>query len=193
MASAHKRAPFRSSHLRQVSSGNSARLQNELDEPRLNATGDPFACSQSAKSDLPVRRLCTLWVHDEVFSTDDVLVNLAQIHAENIKAGDTMQIVALKNPSEYPSVDDETQGQPESQGKRTKAPLDPKSTSTFSSVKRIGTGETNGFDEHLIDSTRRHLFTVKETSSNQNAKKPGLQVGFAKTFLSGSSQVLIFS
>lgn len=167
-ALASTRTNFRSSHLRQVSiSSSTARSESSNHPGRL--VEQPADNAQYEKlSEHPFDQIYSLWIHDESFSTDDVLINTSQIHANNIKGGDLMQILPLKNPVKYePNNNDNHQQVSKNQANKRGPSNDRKSNSSFS---------TSVVGGHPVDLARRHIFTVKETDSNQNAKQPGLQV-----------------
>lgn len=166
-ALASTRTNFRSSHLRQVSISSSTARPESSNHPG-RVVEQPVDNSQIEKlSELPFDQIYSLWIHDESFSTDDVLINISQIHANNIKGGDLMQIVPLRNPVIYESNNDNHQQVSKNQANKRELSNDRKSNSSFS---------TSVVGGHPVDLARRHIFTVKETDSNQNAKQPGLQV-----------------
>lgn len=117
-------------------------------------------------SERPFRQICSLWIHDEAFSTDDVLVSKSQI-ADGTKEGEVMQIAPLRKPAKHASNPNESQkqfGDP-----ATKSGSSNDRASAFSSSTAI-------FGDHTVDFARRHIFTLKEINPSQDAKQPGLQV-----------------
>lgn len=117
-------------------------------------------------SERPFRQICSLWVHDEAFSADNVLVNKSQT-ADGIKEGEVMQIAPLRKPAKRTSNLNESQ-------KQYGDPV----TKSGSSNERASTlsSSTTMSGDHTVDFTRRHVFTMKEINSSQDAKQPGLQV-----------------
>ena len=170
-ALASTRTNFRSSHLRQVSISSSTARPDGSDHPG-RVVEQPVDNSQCEKlSEHPFDQIYSLWIHDESFSTADVLINTSQIHANNIKEGGLMQIVPLRNPVNYESnSNDNHQLASKNQANKRELSNDRKSNSSFS---------TSVVGGHPVDLARRHIFTVKETDSNQNAKQPGLQVCYS--------------
>lgn len=83
--------PFRSSHLRKVSVGSSTAAHQHTANSVIESS--PITFPQSGKSSNPsVRRLCSLWVHDESYAAEDVLVNLSQFPVDNIRVGDLLYV-----------------------------------------------------------------------------------------------------
>ncbi|KAL1962904.1 hypothetical protein VTN77DRAFT_9082 [Rasamsonia byssochlamydoides] len=93
------RGPSRGSHLRQVSA---ASLDSTSTGPSLLGTSqyDPSAANE--KSDKQpgaglYRQLCTLWVHDESFSREEVLFNSSAFSETGVKPGDVIEITLVRN------------------------------------------------------------------------------------------------
>src|SRR5580700_8765172 len=55
----------------------------------------PPSTSSGARRRDPVERRCTVWVHEEQYSKEEVLLNLDLFPANTVKPGDLMAIVAL--------------------------------------------------------------------------------------------------
>ncbi|KAI9848065.1 MAG: vacuolar membrane-associated protein iml1 [Sclerophora amabilis] len=133
-------------------------------------------------------RRCTLWVHDEFFSKDDVLVNLALFPDGFARIGDLAKLVAFKSDTtnrdaEHPlpaarrsgrtrSQDDDGEG--DDQGYATPEPPVTRHDSvhpTADSDTTLDEGEDDYLEQHL-----RYVFVVKDLSNEQRSRQPKLQV-----------------
>src|ERR1700722_4834583 len=76
-------------HRRATSASSEDTVRGASDDPQLQGKSihDPSA---------PKPELASLWVHDESFSKDEVLVNPDTFHHVRVAAGDLIQIVALR-------------------------------------------------------------------------------------------------
>lgn len=167
-ASASRGLPFRSSHLRQVSTGSSMTGQHGLTNSGLEALRSSANFAGWAKSsNAPVRRLCSLWIHDESFSTEDVLVNLSQFPTDKINIGDLLQIMAIDESNKDTLDVNQFQSPSSNRGKKKDFSRDGEPS---------GIRGTPHFNELRFDLSKRHVFVVKATSLEQNLKQPGLQV-----------------
>ena len=95
MAKLMRPTTSQSSHLRHVSNGSSATKQNDGDNAREFVRdfgpGSPLAERHGSNT---VRRLFTLSIHDETFSSDDVLLNIS--HDASIPIGCLLRLIPLK-------------------------------------------------------------------------------------------------
>src|SRR3954471_5761443 len=87
-----RRGAIRVSHLRQVSNGS---VESPYNSRPLTAASDTGTAQYDPPPLKPaVERRCNLWVHEEAFSKDEVVLNLDLF--PEVKAGELMAIVALK-------------------------------------------------------------------------------------------------
>ncbi|MCJ1466363.1 vacuolar membrane-associated protein iml1 [Pseudocyphellaria aurata] len=169
--------PFRTSHLRKVSVGrsstaahqqtaNSAIEATPITFPQLGVSSDPF-----------VRRLCSLWVHDESYAAEDVVVNLSQFPVDNIRVGDLLQIIAIRDRDQ--DVEKNRSSMQNDGGDRIKkrdTSHDREASAPVSIASAAAIPGASHLDELHLDRSKRYEFVVKRTTPEQNAKQPGLQV-----------------
>ena len=104
------------------------------------------------------------------------MVNFNQFTADNINVGDLLQIMAIDE-SDKDTIDGNKKQSPSSDRVKKKDSLrdgeasSPVSMATSSSIQAVP-----HFNELRLDPSKRHVFVVKKTSSEQNLKQPGLQV-----------------
>ena len=125
-----------------------------------------------AKSGVSVRLLCSLAIHDESFSKDDVLINLALFHGSDVKAGTLMQLTALKG-----SIETIVHG----------------GTSQNAVQKPATAADIQPED---VDVNRHHVFRAKATSEEMLLKQPTVQISISRQVehasgLEKGSQVLV--
>jgi DEP domain-containing protein 5 len=170
------RGPPRSSHLRQISNISAGTISSLA--PNASVQGD---CSEpqddifngEAIQPKHVQRICTLWVHEESFSREDVILNFALFPKGSVRAGDLAEIVALKSNSEVRDFQDAV-------------PKNPRDSNTFEGSP-IGAGAERRRSPsntlNLEDTTnkslqsKRYVFIAKDMSSEQKLRQPNLQVG----------------
>lgn len=190
--------PFRSSHLRKVSIGSSTAAHQHAANSATEAIGSQPSFSDFGKFPNPsVRRLCSLLIHDDSFSAEDVVVNLSQFPADNIHEGDLLyvptrrlvmcatndddrcrrQITALKDPNhDVENNRNCMQTGSSNPNRKRDASHDRQASAPVSIAAAAGIQGPPHRDELGLDPSRRHVFVVKGTSSEQNAKQLGLQV-----------------
>jgi hypothetical protein len=166
-----RRGVPRASHLRQVSNGSS--ISTAGPRPKTPAS-NPTSSTGPARD--PIDRRATVWVHDEHFSKDDVVLNLNLFLPGSVREGEVLAIVPLKTDS---SVRDFQSGN--AAGKKD---LDGFSVSMqrerSSSNSRL---PTNGFttaSKHDVNANKPYLFVVRDMLKEQKIKYPGLEVSIAK-------------
>jgi hypothetical protein len=120
----------------------------------------------------PIERRCNLWVHDEAFSKEEVVLNLDLF--PDVEAGELMAIVALKTDSGIRDFQEKTQKKDvdnlTTAMQRERSNSNPKSP-----------GQVNGTDgKHDLGLGKRYLFIAKDISKELKAKHPGLEVSVAK-------------
>lgn len=123
-------------------------------------------------SGVSVRLLCSLSIHDENFSKEDVVINLALFPGSDVKPGTLMQLTALKGSIE--TVVPGVKSQSAVQNPTTAAHIQPED----------------------VDVNRHHVFSAKPTSEEMLLKQPHIQVSISRRVEHASgfekgSQVLV--
>jgi hypothetical protein len=122
----------------------------------------------------PIERRCILWVHDEGFSKDEVVLNLDLF--PEVKAGELMAIVALKTDSGVRDFQDKAQpSKKEGDALATTMQRDPSNSNPRSPIL------ANGNDAmHDVDLGNRYLFIAHDMCKEMKVKQPSLEVSVAK-------------
>ncbi|KAI9852137.1 MAG: vacuolar membrane-associated protein iml1 [Thelocarpon superellum] len=129
-----------------------------------------------------VRRLCTLWVQDDKFSREDVILNPTIFPPDAVKIGDLVEIAAVESTvaardfqDVAPPPVDEMQLQEPSNALdgSIQAAIEAKAGDSARSVDVKWNIDDEG-DE--VDQQRRYLFLVKDLSHEHKSKQPNLQV-----------------
>jgi hypothetical protein len=121
-----------------------------------------------------VERRCNLWVHEESFSKNDVVLNLDLF--PDVKPGDLMAIVSLKADL---GVRDFQEKAHTPKKDADNLPATMRSERSNSNPK--SPSQASGTDiRSEVELGRRCLFIVKPMSSEMKAKQPGLEVSVAK-------------
>jgi hypothetical protein len=167
---APRRGIQRASHLRQVSNGSSDTFGSR---PATEASDTGTIQNDPVPPSLPTERKCILWVHDEGFSKEEVVLNLDLF--PDVKAGDLMAILALKTDTGVRDFQDKAQ------------PLkkDVEALSATMERERSGShprspGFVNGSYAKILDVGNRCLFIAKDMPKEIKAKQPTLEVSVAK-------------
>lgn len=104
------RGPMKRSHLRQVSAPSvdslsvpqsqspEALYNDERSHQDVHATPDERTIRLSSGS--LERRQCSLWVHDETFSREEILFNQAAFSDLNVNVGDVIEILPVRSPGD---------------------------------------------------------------------------------------------
>lgn len=88
------RGPMRQSHLRQVSA---ASLETLSTASHVSRDHDPTPDERTVRiSTSANRRQCTLWVHDETFSREEILFNPAALGESGVQIGDVVEILPAR-------------------------------------------------------------------------------------------------
>lgn len=125
-----------------------------------------------ANSGVSVRLLCSLSIHDENLTKEDVVINLALFHGSDVKAGTLMQLTALKG-----NIETNVHGV-KSQNAMQK------------STTAVDVQAAN------VDRNRHHVFSAKAMSEEMLLKQPQVQISISRRLEHASgfekgSQVLI--
>ncbi|KAH7411256.1 vacuolar membrane-associated protein-like protein IML1 [Cadophora sp. MPI-SDFR-AT-0126] len=173
-----RRNTQRASHLRQVSNGSSETTIMSRPTTAASDTGtiqhDPIPLK------LTIERKCVLWVHDEAFSREDVVLNLDLF--PEVKPGELMAVTALKTEPGVRDFQEKSQtGKRDSDTlstsmQRERSSSNPKSPGTVN-----GSANRHGSDaKHDPDLWNRYLFLARDMPKDMKAKQPNLEVSIAK-------------
>lgn len=172
LPSTPRRGPQRSSHLRQVSNSGSDTPYNSRPVSVTSDTGtiqhDPVPLK------LPVERKCVLWVHDEGFSKDEVILNLSLF--PDVKAGEAMAIVGLKLDTSIRDFQDKNQGSMHESDtlsagmQRERSSSNPRSPISASPNEFKNEGDLG----------KRYLFIAQDMPKEMKAKHSNLEISVAK-------------
>ncbi|KAF6232680.1 hypothetical protein HO173_009119 [Letharia columbiana] len=172
MANQDLSRPLRASHLRHMSTGSSTTFHGAGHADDTAPGAHIGSTAPKAESGVSVRLLCSLSVHDENLSTEDVVINSALFHGNEVKAGTLMQLTALKGNVETIIHG----GKPQNTMQKPTAAAD--------------------VQPENVDLGRHHIFSVKPISEEMLLKQPNVQIsisrriGHASGFEKGS-QVLV--
>ena len=139
-----------------MSTGTSAIFHGpvQADESVPDAHGVSTAPQTKPGVSMPL--LCSLSVHDENASKEDVLVNLALFHGSHVKAGTLMQLTALKGniePMDYDGKSHNAMQKP-----IAAAPVQPEN----------------------VDANRHHVFSAKAMGEEMLLKQPNLHISISR-------------
>ena len=123
----------------------------------------------------PVERRCVLWIHDEQFSKEEVVLNMDLFPAGSVKPGDLIAIVALKTDVAVKDFQDKNLSA--KKGTELSASLQP---DTNFEEQKSSTGSVSVDGQHNVDKEKRYLFAVKDMSKEIKAKQSNLEISIAK-------------
>jgi hypothetical protein len=158
------------SHLREVSNGSS----EAYDSRPTTASDTGTVQYDPAPSPLPVERKCMLWVHDEGFSKEEVVLNLDLF--PDIKPGDLVAIIALKSDSSARDLQEKAHGVKRDAETLTSSIQWERNTSHPRSPGPNGGGHA----KHHADLGNRYLFIAKDMPKDIKSKQPSLEISVAK-------------
>lgn len=92
------RGPMRRSHLRQVSAASLETASTTQSLETAHRDDGPAPDEKSARLSITslTRRQCTLWVHDEMFSREEILLNQSAFGENEVKVGDVVEILPMR-------------------------------------------------------------------------------------------------
>jgi DEP domain-containing protein 5 len=130
--------------------------------------------SSNSKAREVFERRVEIWVHDEQFSKEDVVLNLDVFPHDRVKAGDLMAIIGLRSDvAKQQGVDFAARKIAES----LSGSLQPYSTTN----DRKSSEDSNSVDSRRdLDLDRRYLFAVKDMTPEMKSKYPNLEISVAK-------------
>ena len=121
-----------------------------------------------------IERRCNIWVHDESFSRDEVVINLDLF--PDVESGWLMAIVALKTDSGIRDFQDKAQTSKLNGETGAPAPQPDRGHTNLKNPVQVNGSEGN----HDINHSRRYLFIGKDMSKEMKAKQSGLEISVAK-------------
>jgi hypothetical protein len=134
-----------------------------------------------------VQKVCTLWVHDENFSRDDVLFNSDKFSELPATPGSLIQILGLKqvtsvrdfqSTNPLTSVKDVTQTKTDSSSRESTHASHSRRTrrgSVILTLDENGQPIQGGRD---VDSEKSYIFVAKPMPADLKSKQPNLQVSY---------------
>ncbi|WEW57742.1 vacuolar membrane-associated protein iml1 [Emydomyces testavorans] len=165
------------SHRRQLNpaSAESSSIRASVPSLQDSRTDATTAGSHQSPPRSPVKRTCTLWVHDEAFSREEVLCNLQDLSDLGLKVGSLVEISPAQG--EHPA----SRTRPEFRSKYFQS-----EASLISSRSTIGSGGNTLRSAYGADPRNRQqripgrlLFVVKPFPPEIGSKHPSLQVSVA--------------
>jgi hypothetical protein len=167
-----RRGVPRASHLRQVSNGSPE--ETSSNRPMTGSSDIGKIQHDSLPLKTSAERRCTLWVHDDAFSREEVVLNLELF--PDVKPGALMAIVALKTDSGVRDFQEKTLSL-----KPIVETPGAKSYTEWSQSKPKSPSQVNGPDaSYDIDLGKRYLFVARDMPLDMMAKKGNLEVSVAK-------------
>ncbi|KAI5290549.1 vacuolar membrane-associated protein iml1 [Ascosphaera aggregata] len=158
------RGPSRSSHLRNMSAASPDSEHPSPQGSQSTASGTSKHLLSSPIASI-TQRVCTLWVHDESFSREDVLLNLEAFADLAINVGDLVEVTS------YPSVK-----QRESHASHFSRH---RSDGGHPDAGSAHTSITNCSSSAPYHSNSGLVFLVKSLSPELRARQPNLQISIA--------------
>ena len=163
MAHQDSSRPLHASHLRHMSTGSSTTFHGPVHPDVMVSEAQVVSTPPQTKSGASVPFLCSLSVHDENFSREDVVMNLALFHASDVKAGTLMQLTALKSNIE---------------------PIDQDGKSHSAMHKPIAAAHVQ---LENVDVSRHHVFSAKSMSEEMLWKQPNVYISISRRVQHASS------
>lgn len=91
------RGPMRRSHLRQVSAASLETLSTAHSLEASHRDHGPTPDERAVRLSLGLtRRQCTLWVHDEMFAREEILLNQSAFGESGVQPGDVVEILPVR-------------------------------------------------------------------------------------------------
>lgn len=163
-APASRRRAHGASHLREVSNDSSNTIEEEQ--------SDTGTIQHDPRS--PMEQQVVLWVHDDGFSKEDVVLNLDLF--PDVRAGDLMAIVASKTEPTTRDFQDKSQ----STRKDTENIAASMRRDRSSSYPRSPGPNIESDTRHGDDVGKRYVFIAKDMPKDMKTKQPDLKLSVAK-------------
>ncbi|KZZ97932.1 vacuolar membrane-associated protein IML1 [Ascosphaera apis ARSEF 7405] len=160
------RGPSRSSHLRNMSAASPGSEHTSLQGSQSTTSGTARLLSSPITS--ITQRVCTLWVHDESFSREDVLLNLEAFSDLAINVGDLVEVSPSPQAARQREPHSSTYGRHKS---------DCSHSATIASDNSYVDGAS--VNESSVSSNTGLVFLVKSLSPELRARQPNLQISIA--------------
>ena len=148
--------PIRASHLRNMSTGNSIVFPGAVHADDTVPGAHIVSAAPEEKPGLPVWLLCSLSIHDEKFSKEDVVLNLALFRDSDVKAGTLMQLTALRRNIETIV-----------HGVRSENVMPKPNSADY-------------VQHENVDTNRHHVFTAKAMSEEMLLRQPNAQISISR-------------
>lgn len=187
IASGVTRGQMRASHLRHMSTGSS--INNNHDAEKDVSGEDLSEGSKNTNGTaLSAERLCSLWIHDDNFSKDEVLLNLTLFPPGTVKAGHLVQVVPQRPATVSKDFEHRHDGGQDVKASRRGGEdaenSHGKEPSTHLSMEASAEKEGVFFDGKGSDASTRYVFKVKEMGSELLSRNPTLQISVSSTIAS---------
>ena len=130
-------------------------------------------------------RSCSLWVHDDNLSREDVLLDLAIFPKDAVRPGDLVEVAVRRKiladeESVVPTVVPNIAHGANSRGARREGDLDSVTQDSAADGQHSGQStapnETSGYGRGVSERERSYVFVVKALSPELKQKYPNLQV-----------------
>ncbi|PGH19528.1 hypothetical protein AJ80_03863 [Polytolypa hystricis UAMH7299] len=159
------RRPAKASHLRQVSAASVDTTSSQSTTiSAYPSAQDSIDQNESQRSTAGAsRKLCSLWVHDENFSREEVLFNLSAFGDLGVEIGDLIEVSA---PGTIPGDSHVPTKKPDSSGRRVR-------DTTDSEPLRASSPTTSAGPQG------RYLFLAKPLPPDVKTRQPNLQISVA--------------
>jgi hypothetical protein len=174
------RGPVRSSHLRQVSIGSTTQ-RSQPQKSNANKSRDSAQSTDDLTNPPKIleRRICSISIHDDTFSSEDVVVNFDAFPQGTLRELDLGSTITHESHTASHDFQDET-ARPSSpresaghKGSKTKSTAG--SRGHRSARQRQDDSELS----HEADDSKKCLFIIKNATSHQKAKHPKLEISVA--------------
>ena len=139
------------------------------DTVRAALNDSPLHPKPTADLNVSQSEIASLWIHDETFSKDEVLVNPDTFQHVRLTAGDLVQIVALKAALEVRDFEKSS----ETSVSDNDDALDSEDTRGDEENTGLASGHGGSFD---VDDNTKYFFIAKPFPPDLKAKHPSLQV-----------------
>lgn len=181
------RGHMRASHLRHVSTGDSS-----IDNPHAEAervigetadAGEGPKGTNETSSSSSVERLCSLRTHDDSYSKDEVLLNLALFPRDTVKPGQLFQVVPQISATVTKDFEHRHELKASHRGGEDAENSHGKEPSTQPSTEASAKGESALSSGDVFDASTRYVFKVKEMAS-ELSRIPAGQISISSTIAS---------
>ncbi|KZF23293.1 hypothetical protein L228DRAFT_246048 [Xylona heveae TC161] len=179
------RAHPRASSLRNSDRGNSRPSSIAAPDSNSRPTSSRASTVTLLAPTRHVERVCNVWVHEEAFSKEDVVLDIALFPKGTVRVGDLGEIAGFNTTTAVRDFQDAAQSTfKETGGGRSVAEgtsIEPASTLSerkLSGANILSLDESRGSLESSrdVDPHKKYCFIIKDITSEQRAKYPNLQV-----------------